>query len=227
MPTLLSGGKPVTLDAYLPPSAGPHPAILLLHGSGGNISFWLDRFAAAATRLGVAIYAVHYFERTGTTRADPITLQDGIHVPLWLETIHDTLIHIAAQPGIDPERIALLGISLGAFLSLALAAGPDPQQLAGHYTPRTPPIRSIVEISGGVLPPYDARVTSSFPPTLIIHGTSDAIVPVSLASALNDLLSELHVRHETLIIPGEGHWFSQPAQMRILAATAAFLGSTL
>lgn len=224
MPTLLSGGKPIRLDSYLPTTSGPHPAILLLHGSGGNTSFWLDRLAPAATRLGIAIFSVHYFDRTGTTRATPADLQDGIHVPLWLETVRDTLIHIASTQAVNPRRIALLGISLGAFLSLALAAGPNP-----NHDPAipTPPIRTIVEISGGLVPPYAGRATSSFPPTLIVHGASDTIVPLALAHSLDTLLTTLRVQHQSLILPGEGHWFSSTAQLRILAAVTAFLGSNL
>ena len=49
-----------------PPPPAPHPAIVLLHGSGGGVSFWLDRIGPMLSRLGVLIYAVHYFDRTGT-----------------------------------------------------------------------------------------------------------------------------------------------------------------
>ncbi len=215
MPTFPSGGKPIRLDAHLPATTGPHPALLLLHGSGGNIGFWLDRIAPYLSRLGVALFAPHYFDRTGTTRADPATLQDGIHVPLWLETVQDALAHIAAQPNIDPNRIALVGISLGAFLSLALATRPSL------------PIRAVVDLSGGLVPPYEALATPSFPSTLILHGEADTIVPVALAHALDALLTRLGVQHQTVLLPGEGHWFSPAAQFRILTAVAAFLGKHL
>ena len=151
MPTFLSGGKPIRLDAHLPATPGPHPALLLLHGSGGNIAFWLDRIAPFLSALGAAIFAPHYFDRTGTARADAATLQDGIHVPLWLETVGDALAHIAALPDVDPGRIALVGVSLGAFLSLALATRP------------ALPIKLVVDLSGGLVPPYEAGATSAFP----------------------------------------------------------------
>ena len=215
METFLSGGKPIRLHVTQPSIPGPHPAIVLLHGSGGGVSFWLDRIAPMLSRLGVLVYAVHYFDRTGTGRATPAMLTDGTHVPLWLATVRDAIAYIRTQPAVDSRRIALVGVSLGAFLSLALAAEPSPG------------IRALVDISGGLVPPYDAQATPGFPPTLIIHGEADTVVPVALAHGLEARLTALRVPHEQLLLPGEGHWFSGPAQLRILGAVAAFLGREL
>jgi dienelactone hydrolase len=214
--TFLSGGKPIRLDVIEPPqptaTVTRFPAILLLHGAGGNIGFWLDRIAPFVARLGIAVYAVHYFHRTGTVRADAATLRDGHHVPLWLETVRDALATIAQRPTVDPTRIALVGISLGAYLSLALAT-----------LPHRPNIRAIVELSGGLARPYAANATSAFPPTLILHGDHDSIVPVSEAHALDATLTHLKVLHQLHILANEGHWFSPQAQFRILTSVAAFL----
>lgn len=215
MPTFLSGNTPIRIQQLEPATSKPVPAILLLHGAGGNLAFWFDRFAPQLSRLGIACYAVHYFDRTGTTRADTSTILDGLHVPLWLSTIADTLAYIAARPNIDPNRIALLGVSLGAFLSLAAA------------TAASVNVRAIVEISGGLGQPYASRATSSFPPTLILHGEADTVVPVSHATELNVLLNHLATPHQMHLFPAEGHWFSPPAQLRILAAVALFLGHYL
>ncbi len=136
----MSGGKAVRIDGAEPAGPGAHPALVLLHGAGGNTDFWLERIAPLVARLGVAVYAVHYFDRTSTTRADPAMLADGKHVPLWMEAIRDAAAAIAARPGVEAKRVALVGISLGAFLSLALAA----EGLR---------VKAIVEISGGLVPP--------------------------------------------------------------------------
>ena len=215
METFLSGGKPIRLHVTRPITPGPHPAIVLVHGSGGGVNFWLDRIAPMLSRLGVVVYAVHYFDSTGTGRATPAMLSDGLHVPLWLATVRDALGHIARQTVVDSHRIALVGISLGAFLSLALGSEPGRG------------IRAIVDISGGLVAPYDAQATPSFPPTLIIHGEADTVVPITLAHALTARLAALHIPHEQLLLPGEGHWFSAAAQLRILGAVASFLGREL
>jgi carboxymethylenebutenolidase len=214
--TLSIGGKHIRLDAFEPHTSAPHPALLLLHGAGGNADYWLDQLTPVIARLGIAVYAVHYFDRTGTIRADLQTLSDGLHVPLWLATIRDALVHIAARPGVNPSRIALVGISLGGFLSLALATLPD-----------TPAIKAIVEISGGLVPPYDANATPEFPPTLILHGDADTVVSVTHAHQLDAKLTQLNVAHDMHLFRGETHWFTQAAQLRILAATADFLGRHL
>jgi carboxymethylenebutenolidase len=214
--TIPIDGNPIRLDVFEPHSDGPHPAILLVHGSGGNTDFWLNQITPPIARAGVAVFAVHYFDRTGTTRAGLPEITDGIHVPLWLSTIQQTVAHIARLPSIDPERIGLVGISLGAFLALALPTLPD-----------TLSIKTIVEISGGLVPPYADNATHDFPPTLILHGSNDSVVTVEHAYRLEEELDELQVPHMMQIFRGEGHWFTEHAQQCILTDVAAFLGSYL
>jgi carboxymethylenebutenolidase len=214
MPTFLSGGVSIRLQSYEPTHPGTHPALILFHGAGGNVDHWLQYLAPAITRLGVALYAVHYFDRTKTQRADPALIEDGIHVPLWLATATDALAHISALPHVNPRRIALVGISLGAFLSLALAT-------------QAKPIRAVIDISGGLAEPWSTRATSAFPHTLILHGEADTTVPVSHARNLDDLLTRLEVRHQTILFPNEGHWFSPAAHFRILATISSFLNTHL
>jgi carboxymethylenebutenolidase len=216
MQTFSSGGATIRLRALEPSGPGPFPAILLLHGAGGNVSFWFDSVAPFITRLGVALYAVHYFDRTGTETADTATILDGHHVPLWLATVADALDHIAANPKVDPRRIALLGISLGAFMSLAHATLPGRRR-----------VRAIVEVSGGLAAPYIPLASATFPPTLILHGETDNVVPVTEARALDALLTRLDIHHAVKLFPGEGHWFSPGAQLQILQAIANFLGPRL
>src|SRR5580698_4176493 len=109
--TLLLGGRRIRLDYFEPKHANHHrlPAVLFLHGSGGGIDYWLERVVPLLAPAGVAVFALHYFDRTDTLRADLLTLADGVHVPLWLETIRETIAHIAEHPAVDPTRIALVG----------------------------------------------------------------------------------------------------------------------
>ena len=116
----------------------------------------------------------------------------------------------------DPGRILLAGISLGAFLALASAT------LTGCQR-----VRCIVEVAGGLTEPYVTRASSTFPPTLILHGEQDTVVPISQAHALDALLTRLDIAHTTELFPKEGHWFSPVAQLRMLQAITVFLHKRL
>ena len=199
------------------------PAILLLHGAGGHVDFWTSRLTPFLREGRMALYAPHYFDRTQTGRADLSMITDGVHVPQWMETLDAALHFVASRPSVDPAKIVVAGISLGAFLALSFAA-----QLSSQNTlPQGQRIRALIDISGGLPPPYSGLATSKMPPTLILHGGADNIVPVSFASDLDQILSRLNVHHRTEILPGEGHWFSAAALPRILFAVSNFLSDSL
>ncbi len=221
---LVSGGAKVRVFAQevasaKAPSSNRRPAILLLHGSGGHVESWTGKLGPFLIEAGINLYAPHYFDRTGATRADLAMLTGGIHVPQWIDTVNDTLRFVASRPGVDPERVVVAGISLGAFLALALAA-----TLSASDSPaERRRIRALLDVSGGLVPPYDAAATAAMPPTLILHGEADNIVPVSFAHELHQKLTALQVPHRTEILQGEGHWFSTHALPRMLLAVSSFL----
>jgi predicted esterase len=84
-------------------------------------------------------------------------------------------------------------------------------------------LRAIVDISGGLIPPWRAQATPAYPPTLIVHGDQDTVVAVSHAYGLDRLLSSLDVEHELAILPGESHWFTPGAHTHILDLVTNFL----
>ena len=48
-------------------------------------------------------------------------------------------------------------------------------------------------------------VTSSFPPTLIIHGDKDALVPIQQATIMDAALAKVGIDHTLIVVPGGGH----------------------
>ena len=189
--TFESGGKDIRLDAYLPNDADAKlPAVIALHGAGGNVS-GMERYASMLAAEGFAVYLLRYFDRTG---ADPADLQAiKMSFPLWMKTLWDAISFVEKQPQVDSERIALLGFSLGAYLSLANST----------IDPR---VKCVVEFFGG-LPKEMKLFMRRLCPVLILHGEADATVPVEEAYQLQKLLEKKGIDYEIKIYPGAGHGF--------------------
>ncbi len=203
--SFVSGGKTIATDCFIPESTTPRPAILGLHGSGGGH----DTFGETArplAQLGFNVYVPHYFDRTGTTEAQ--MPQMFLNFPLWMKTLWDTVSLIANQPTVDPQKIGAFGFSLGAYLALSLG-GIDPR------------IKAVAEYFGG-LPREIRPFLRQLPPTLILHGDADTVVPVAEAYSLQKALEERNVPYEIEIYPNEGHHFTPETRARADARTQAF-----
>jgi carboxymethylenebutenolidase len=188
-----SQGKTIAIERFEPKGPGKYPAVLVVHGAGG-MTIGGPLFREASRRLarqGYVAHVVHYFDLTGTRIADMSTMKE--HFPAWMRVVADGITNVAKQPNVDGRRVGLLGFSLGSYLSLSLSV----------YDAR---VLAIVEYFGGLPEPLRKEV-KSLPPTLILHGDADAVVPVAEAKALETLFKEKKVAHEVRIYPGQGHGF--------------------
>ena len=210
--SLESGGKAVRVDCFLPNANGkPFPAVISLHGSGGGV-VGTNVHAGMLAAQGFAVYVLHYFDRTGTTFADKETIFR--HFPIWVKTVWDAVSFVEKQPRVDPQRIGLVGFSLGAYLSLSDAA------VDGR-------VRAVVEFFGG-LPKEMRFFMRRLCPVLILHGDADPTVPVEEAYHLQKILEKKNIPYEMQIYPGAGHGFDQEtwrdAGVRTLAFLQKYLG---
>jgi carboxymethylenebutenolidase len=208
-----SGGREITCDAFVPETSNSErfPAVIGLHGSAGGHATMVDPAALLASQ-GFAVYIVHYFDRTGTTGvADKQTAIRNF--PAWGKTVWDSITHIAERPEVDPQRIGLLGFSLGAYLALSVSAVDSR-------------VKAVVEFFGGM--PREMKLfIRRLCPTLILHGEIDPTVPVAEAYHLKQLLEKKSTPYEIQIYPGAGHVFSgetwQDAKVRTLAFLQKYL----
>jgi carboxymethylenebutenolidase len=206
--TFESGGKQIRLDCFVPERSGLRfPAVIGLHGSGGGHAGMAEPAAMLAAQ-GFAVYVLHYFERTGTTEAHDRKIIFR-HFFVWTKTLRDAVGYVARQPEVDPERIGLLGFSLGAYLALS-AAAIDSR------------IHAVVEFFGG-LPKEMRFFMRRFCPVLILHGDADPTVPVEEAYHLRGVLERKNIPYEMQIYPGIGHGFSGKTWHHAGLRTLAFL----
>jgi carboxymethylenebutenolidase len=183
-----SAGQSITVEQFLPVMPGKHRAVIALHGSGGIREGWSTQPATLMAGQGYAVFLLHFFDRTGTVRADYETTHR--YFPDWMRTIGDAMTFVSQHPAVDANRIGLLGFSLGAFLALAVASV-DPR------------VKAVVEFFGGL--PEELQGVPKMPPVLILHGADDHVVPVSEATKLQQLLERTGTPYEIKLYDGAGH----------------------
>ncbi len=210
------------LDIYQPVGApeGLKPGILWFHGGGfrpGNDKrqVYIPKFAQAFAARGLVGIAPDYRVRPESDEdfdsiiADAVS--DGRRAYDWVRA------H-GAEYGIDPQRLVLAGGSAGGMLVLNMvhmAPGPLPG-LAG--------IIDLWGTPGGKWRFFQVRPDS--PPTFIVHGTADQMVPYEYSQTLVAELAQAGVRHTLLALPGAPHTpLTHLEQM--IEAIAAFLEEIL
>ena len=206
-----SQGRNIGIGLYEPQRSGTFPALLVIHGSSGPVSSFVGDYAQQLANFGYIVFFVHYFDATGTSYASYSGIRT--HFQTWLITIADAISFAERHPKVDSQRIGLLGVSLGGFLSLSLAS-------------KDSRICTVASLMGG-MPDDFISGARQMPPTLLLHGEADSTVPVSEAQKVEALLKRLGTPHELKIYPGQGHSFRGMAQMDALTRTLRFLNRHL
>jgi carboxymethylenebutenolidase len=214
MKTYQSGTVSVAIEQREPETGGAHPGVLVLHGSMGAGSYWMGRFAPTLARLGTAAYAPRYLQKTGSLLATSKKILDRKHFPAWLAAVRDAVSYVAERPGLDAQRIGVLGFPLGGYLAMALAA-------------EDRRIRAVIALAGGLPPGWEDQVSTGMAPVLLLHGDKDAVVPVSEAYKTERVLKERGVGCELEVFAGERHWITGRAQAKLLMRCADFLAKNL
>lgn len=216
----------LSLDFYRAVGRNNAPCVVLVHGGGWDSGsrHELVHFNHWLARLGYAVAALDY--RLAPQAVWPAQRDDTLAAIAFLKS------H-AAQLGLDPTRLVLLGRSAGG--NIAEAAGytvPDPairavialyapadMHFAWQYSRDDDVLKSpqlLRQFLGG--PPDTARtaydsasgylhVTASTPPTLLIHGQLDTLVWHRQSERLDARLTENRVPHAFVSLPWATHAF--------------------
>jgi acetyl esterase/lipase len=227
------GGRELKCDVYTPPgveAGSAAPCVVLIHGGSwrqGDRS-QLRGYGILLGRAGYVCVAPEY--RLLGEAPWPAALDDVVAAVSWVRSSASTL-------GVDPARICVEGNSAGAHLAL-LAAGTPALGVAAAvaiYAPTLFFVGGSGERESGSLPfvvldesgdesgasaasPV-RQVTSSYPPTFLVHGTSDTTVPVSASMRMYEELVAAGVPTELHLYAEQPHAFdAQPKFGRQVAA---------
>jgi fermentation-respiration switch protein FrsA (DUF1100 family) len=174
---------------YLPPfswdAGAPAPLLIVGHGNGELIDYWLQR-VARLRQMGIGVLLVEF---PGYGRSQGVPTQAAIG-----ESFVAAYDAIVDHPAVDPQRIVLFGFSMGGA-AVALLATERPSAgliLVSTFTN----VRSLAArhyLPGfGVRDPFDTlSAVSAYPgPVLVIHGTDDRLIPYSHGAALYDAAAD-------------------------------------
>jgi carboxymethylenebutenolidase len=172
--------------------AGKQPAVLFLHGADGGIGVE-KLYCEAAQRLadkGFGVFMVHYLDATKPEKPEEIsalvkravrgeaTKEEAACVrkyfDVWTSCVGDAIVHVRKQATVDGEHVGIMGLSLGGFVGLSCAAQKERK------------VSAVVSGFGG-LPKEKCVTVKWLPPTLVVHGDEDEVVPVQYATALRKL----------------------------------------
>ncbi len=181
-----SGKDKVAVDVYQPAGKGTFPVVVLLHGARPTrADKHYQRIAESLAEHGYMSLYVHYYDRGRKGRGSRAQ---------WGQAISDALTFASRLETADPSRVGVLGYSLGAFLALGKA-------------PEDERVRAVVAYYGGIShgePPDEAR---AMPPTLLLHGTADRVVPVRRSVQAFETLRQEGRPVDLVVYPGARHGF--------------------
>jgi len=206
-------------EILTPGGPGPHPGLILLHGSSGWRPEYLD-FAREFADSGFAVLVLDYYAETGGAAIGSTEKLQKWEA--WRETVRGAADLLLSLPNVTEDQVALVGLSRGGFLGVSVAAS-------------IPAAAAVVEFSGGGgggTLTLDEEVRG-LPPLLILHGEEDVVVPVSFARQLQAAALDAGSHVEMHLFAGEGHVFNAPwaatysekAARRSFGLVVAFLRS--
>jgi acetyl esterase/lipase len=224
------GGESLKLDLYQPKRLeGKAPGLILIHGGawkGGRRTDYRYYCVRLAER-GYVVATISY--RLVKTATFPAAVQDAKCAVRWLRAnaekyhVDPNRIgvmggsaggHLAMMVGYSPDVPELEGDGGNQGVSSRV------QAVVNFYGPTdltTPFARNNGVVSDFIGKPYAeaadqyrlasplTHLTAGDPPTLILHGTIDNVVPIDQADALDKRLAELKVPHEYVRLEGWPH----------------------
>ena len=204
----------------LPPAASaenPVPAVVILHGSGGD---WSGRSVYLANRLarhGIAGFAVDTFvARNLRSTDDYFTRLEKASIYTQIVDGLKALEALQSHPLIDGQRVAVAGFSLGAAAALYSMFEPVTEAVLGEDGPRFSAYASFY--SGCSFDFEDFRVQGG--PVLLMMGEADESMSIPRCQWLQNKLRESGVEVALKVYQGAGHGWELPYRQQFKEGAA-------
>ena len=241
------GSQSLRLDVHIPlGDQKRRPAIVGIHGGG-----WRGgdkrriRGLPAFVRAGFVVVSINY--RLSQQAQYPAAVNDCRIAVRWIRK------H-AGDYGVDPDRIGVLGGSAGGHLSLMVGMLDDEpkqeissrvQAVCAWFGPadfRDGPAndKAFVQFIGATFEENPeayrqaspvTHVSKDDPPTLLIHGENDRVVPIRHSKTMHAALRAVGVDSTLVVVKNAGHGFRgrsiQPNFRKLLSKTVAFFKEEL
>jgi len=193
-------GAPYDVHYVLPEGDGPHPAVLVCHAWRGRSPFEEER-AKQLAELGYVGAAVDLYGvgRRGHDKESCQALMGELvgHPEVLRSRLRRALDEVAALPGVDAGRIAVIGFCFGGLCALLAARMGLP--LRGVVS-----FHGLLKVGGDLLPgPIEPRI-------LVLHGQDDPMVPAEDLAAFAAEMKRVDADWELHAYPGVMHAFTNP-----------------
>jgi len=202
----------LTLHGWFAPARGVAPGeraptVLHVHGNAGNVSthWWFSEFLIDEG------FNVLCFDYRSYGRSDRATR--GMRREDVITDAHAALDYLRTREDVDADRIGIYGVSLGASVALAMAADREEVRaaVAGAgfsgwrriANEKLPGLGWLLIRPGADATDSVARLGER--PLLIVHGTTDAIVPFRHAEVIAGAARDAGVRVEVVSSDIVGH----------------------
>lgn len=183
------------------PGKGRHSSIVLLHGYRciDDCMPSFARYAQALNRQNVDVYFLRYYSDSDNDALHAGTLDQGeayaTRFKLWTRKV-DGLVQDIRLRGRSNRRIGLIGFSQGGRLAIASAAN-------------NPAIGALVVFYARLPRPDELNDRiRALPPTLVLHGSEDTVVPLTDGEAVYAEAKRLGAAPRAMFVySGQGHGF--------------------
>ena len=184
------------------------PAMILVHGSGGNGDREL-RYTAEYNKMGIAVFAIDSFTPRGVTST--ALDQASVSAQQMEADAFAALRLIGANPRVDRGRIGIQGVSKGGTVALETAL---PRVARARGAPADLKFALHVPLYPGCSTQYRTPVTSGAP-ILMLLGAKDDYVGAEPCRNYAEVIKNGGADIRVIVYPEAGHGFDGNDGQRI------------